>query len=107
MTTMESLTEQREDLRRPCFFMAVDYVTDNHVFTESIQDISTNGLFIETRKPLPVGTNINMVFTDYDKLRVIKISGNVIRATSDGIAVKFIFDNQRQETVIQSFVRSI
>ncbi len=107
MSKEELIVDQREYSRKPCFFMAVDYVTNNNVYTEPVQDISKDGLFIETESYIPIGENVNMVFTDYDNLRLIKISGNVIRTMSNGIAIKFCYSNQNQKSMINSFVKSI
>ena len=107
MTTVARRVEQREDERKLCFFMGVDYASDHQVFSESIHDISANGLFIETQKALPAGTAINMVFTDYDKLRLIKIPGKVLRASERGIAVRFTFNDKGQRSFINNVVQNI
>lgn len=107
MSNEELILDQRETARKPCFFMAVDYVADNKVYTEPVQDISTAGLFIETENYLEVGEDVNMVFTDYDNLRLIKISGNVIRKMGNGIAVRFNYNNKNQKGVMNSFVKSL
>lgn len=107
MSNEELIVDQRECKRKPCFFMAVDYVADNRVYTEPVQDISTTGLFIETDCYLPIGENVNMVFTDYDNLRLIKIAGNVIRSMGNGIAIKFKYSDKEQKKVMYSFVRTL
>ena len=107
MVNMARHDEQRDKGRKPCFFMAVDYATNNHVYTESVQDISPSGLFIETETPLPVGTEISMVFTDFDTLRLIRVAGNVIRSSSQGIAVAFRFTDQEEQVRINRFVSSL
>ena len=107
MAEMARHGEKREEGRKPCFFMAVDYATNNHVYTEPVQDISPSGLFIETETPLPVGTEINMVFTDFDTLRLIRVAGNVIRSSSQGIAVEFRFSDQEEQLRMDRFVSSL
>ena len=107
MPNEELIVDQRECKRKPCFFMAVDYVADKKVYTEPVQDISTAGLFIETENCLPIGEYVNMVFTDYDNLRLIKISGNVIRVMGNGIAVKFNYDDKTQKTMMRSFIKNL
>ena len=107
MSNEELIVDQRECKRKPCFFMAVDYVAGNRVFTEPVQDISTAGLFIETENYLPIGENVHMVFTDYDNLRLIKIAGNVIRSMGNGIAVKFSYNDNTQKTMMRSFIKTL
>ncbi len=60
-------------------------------------NISTGGLFLKTTSPLPIGTDleINLVIP-IDKLKklkgdraLIKVSGSVVRANEDGIAIRF------------------
>ena len=41
MPKADFIVDQREYHRKPCFFMAVDYIAANKVYTEPIQDIST------------------------------------------------------------------
>ena len=107
MAEMARHGEKREEGRKPCFFMAVDYATNNHVYTEAVQDISSTGLFIETDTPLPVGTEINMVFTDFDTLRLIRVVGNVTRSSSEGIAVQFRFTDPEEQLRMDRFVSTL
>ena len=107
MANMARHDEKRGKGRKPCFFMAVDYATNNHVYTEAVQDISSSGLFIETDSPLPVGTEINMVFTDFDTLRLIKVAGNVIRSSTEGIAVQFRFADPEEQLRMDRFVSTL
>jgi len=70
------------------------------------RDISSDGVFLETNDPLPIGTKVDLSFfislnklNSYLKNKVVNIStsGMVIRADEQGVAVKF--DKQHKVSV--------
>jgi len=60
-------------------------------------NISTGGLFLKTTYPLPIGTSLDInLVVPIDKLKklegdraLIKVSGSVVRANEDGMAIRF------------------
>ena len=47
---------------------------------EYVADLSTSGVFVRTREPLPVGTRVNLKFSlVLDELYVVEADGEVVR----------------------------
>lgn len=83
------LKERRMAKREPCS-TAVAYATQNLSSIEYIQDISAWGVFIRTKTPVPVGEDITMTIpAQIGSNSSIKIIGEVVRATTNGIGIKF------------------
>ncbi|MFB0520138.1 MAG: PilZ domain-containing protein [Desulfatiglandales bacterium] len=98
--------DKREHKRKP-FFMVVDYSTDDRAYKDYIQNISTGGVFIETRMPLSVGQVVSLSFPLRDYQKCIKITGEVVRVSPQGIGVKFRMVDQDQEAMIKSLLESM
>ena len=92
---------------RKIFFMLVDYIVEGRYFRDFIQDMSDTGVFIKTSQDVPLGRKILMTFMSPDNQQPFKINGEAVRATSEGVGVKFIVESQVQEAVIKSLVQMI
>ncbi len=68
---------------------AVDYAVDKNVRRDLIRNISGGGVFIGTRSPLPVGTNISLAFKLSDSEDPVGFKGEVVRNDPDGMGVQF------------------
>ena len=79
--------EKRKHPRKSCF-ISVDYVTQDRVYKDFIQNISRGGVFIETRAPFFVGEKVSLTFTPPDHRKSIKTIGEVVRTSPQGIGVK-------------------
>lgn len=95
--------ERRTHPRKPCF-LSVNYATDERAYQEFIQDISTTGVFIETRHLLPVGQNIAMTFSFPSRQDNIKLTGSVARTTPQGLGVAFFLQNDDQKNFLSSHI---
>lgn len=95
--------ERRTHPRKPCF-LSVNYATDDRAYQEFIQDISTTGVFIETRHLLPVGQNIAMTFSFPSRQDNIKLTGSVARTTPQGLGVAFFLQNDDQKKFLSSHI---
>lgn len=81
--------ERRLAKREPCS-TAIAYATQNLSNIEYIQDISAWGVFIRTKTPVPVGEDITMTIPPQTGSNSsIMIIGQVVRATTNGIGIKF------------------
>jgi len=87
--------------------MAVDYSTQDHVYKDFIQDISTGGVFIQTHMPFTVGQEVSLTFPLPNYKKHIKVVGEVVRSTSQGVGVKFKMTDQDQAAIITSLLESI
>ncbi len=106
-TDEKDLNEKRESSRKSCFFIEVDYSIYDDIYTDPVRDISTTGVFIETDRPIPVGDRINMLFSDFSRVDLIKISGEVVSSSKDGFAVVFDMENEEQKAKLADYVRNL
>ena len=97
---------RRKYVRKP-FLMAVDYSMKDHVYKDFIQDISAGGVFIETHMPFTVGQEVSLTFPLPNYQKHIKVVGEVVRYTTQGVGVKFKMADQDQEAIITSLLESI
>ena len=95
------LADQRQYSRKPCS-MAVNCATQDRVFKDFIRNISTGGAFIETRAPLSVGQEVTVTFLSPNDKEPIKVSGEIVRCDSQGIALKFKTPGEHLEAMILS-----
>ncbi len=102
----KSFEGRRKHVRKP-FLMAVDYSTQDHVYKDFIQDISTGGVFIETHMPFTVGQKVSLTFPLPNYQKHVKIVGEVVRSIPQGVGVKFKMADQDQEAMIISLLESI
>jgi Tfp pilus assembly protein PilZ len=82
------LLNQRGYARKP-YFKDVDFSTEEKAYQEFIRDISPSGLFIETQAGLEVGQEIKILLSFPSQERPVKIIGEIVRTTDQGIGVKF------------------
>lgn len=80
--------ERRRSPRKTCC-TAVAYATRGFSSIEYIQDISAWGVFIRTSKTVPIGEDIAMTIPKPGGEESIKIIGQVVRSSPEGIGVKF------------------
>jgi uncharacterized protein (TIGR02266 family) len=99
--------EGRRKHARKSFLMAVDYSTQDHVYKDFIQDISTGGVFIQTHMPFSVGQEVSLTFPLPNYQKHIKIVGEVVRSNPQGVGVKFKMADKDQAAMITSLLESI
>jgi len=66
----------------------VDYATDKF-FSDYVHNIGEGGMFIGTRRPLVIGTDITLAFTMPESNIPIKVKGEVIWTGEKGMGLKF------------------
>ena len=84
----QPVADRRKSPRKSCH-TAVAYATRGFSSIEYIQDISAWGVFIRTPKVVPVGEDIAMTIPKPGSQASIKIIGEVVRNSPEGIGVKF------------------
>lgn len=99
-------TYSREDVRKP-YVSEVDFSTGDQAYKELIKDISPGGLFIETRAPLAVGQQITLLLSFPERERPMKILGEVVRATNEGIGVRFKHPSPLVKEVLANVIELI
>lgn len=99
--------ERRESPRKSCFFVEVDYSISDDIYTDPVRDISIKGVFVETDRPMPVGDRINMLFSDFSRVDLIKVSGEVVSSNEEGFAVVFDINDEGQKAKLADYVRNL
>ena len=103
---LKSAEDTRENVRKP-YNMVVDYSAQDRFCNDFIQNISVGGMFIRTRMPFLVGQKIMLTFPLPKSQKHVKVTGEVIRTTAEGIGIKFKIDNEEQEKAIKSLLEMI
>ncbi len=84
-----STSADRREHPRKSVFNYVECLSDDHNFTDLIQDISAGGLFIETQIPFFVGQKLTMTFSFPNAEQPTETTGKVVRVDPKGLGVKF------------------
>ena len=100
----EKLFRVKRKHEREPFFMVVDYSVEDRFYKSYIQNISAGGVFIKTRMPFKAGHEASLTFPLADYQKYIKITGEIVRVTPQGIGVKFKMVNQDQEAMLKSLL---
>jgi Tfp pilus assembly protein PilZ len=82
------VNEKRENIRKSCN-IPINYAANDHVYANQIKNISANGLFIETRRPLIRGDEVIMNFKMEGFDKSLKLKGEIARANQIGFGVAF------------------
>ncbi len=83
-----SSKERRVYQRKSCW-IPVRYATYDRIFSNYITNMSQNGIFIETQKPLYVVEEVILHFKLEGFNEPLKITGEVAHTTRAGIGVEF------------------
>lgn len=86
--------EKKRRSPRVSYFMAVDYLIDNRVYNGFINNISSEGVFIETKENFSVDTEITLTFALPNSQGHIRVSGKIVRKEKTGIGIAFDVDIQ-------------
>ncbi len=102
----------RNDHRVPIQLL-VDYKSGGNFLFDFCRDLGTGGVFIETAKPLPTGSLIDLTFTIPDSKETLRTSGKVIwsqdavagRANVNvGMGVQFSTFSDTQRKTLDQFI---
>jgi uncharacterized protein (TIGR02266 family) len=111
MTLLKELEERlfraKRRHHRKTFSMIVDYATEGRAYKDYIENISAGGVFIETRTPFAVGQEVSLSFPLPNHEKYIRITGEVVRTSQQGIGVKFKLVDKDQEAMIDSLLEMI
>lgn len=99
--------DRRRHSRKTCFFAEVDYAAPNGVFTDSIKNISPGGVFIETDKSLSIGDDVTMLFSDFSRIDLLRITGDIVRIMPSGVAIKFEINDDMKKQNMEKFIDKV
>ena len=97
---------ERQHDRKKCV-ITVDYANASRVFKDYIQDISNSGVFITTTEPFEMGDEVVLVISFTGDQNPFKIPAQIVRQTDNGIGLRFNFQSQVQEAIVNSFVQEV
>jgi len=103
----ETYRKGKRKYERKPFFMVIDYSTEDRVFKDYIQNISSGGVFIETQMPFSQGQQLSLSFPLPNYQRYIKISGEIVRTSPQGIGVRFQTADKEQEEMLKSLLEML
>ncbi len=98
--------DTRRGSRKPCVILA-DFSTEDLSAQEFIHDISIDGAFIKTDKPLVVGQEISLSFSVPNFEKSFDLAGEVVRCDGQGIGVKFRDLTRKQQDIMMSLIESM
>ena len=78
----------RRKFPRKTYFMEVNFATPDRASSGFIQNISSDGLFVETKEPHTVGQRLTLSFRLPNAEDHIRVNGEIVRVAPQGIGVK-------------------
>ena len=84
--------------------ITVNFASNGRAYQNFIQDISLEGVFIETKEPFAVGDDMLLTIAYAKDQRPFKIEGTIVRIGTNGVGVKFKKVSQVQEEIIKSII---
>jgi hypothetical protein len=91
--TVRLLVQHHEDTAAP---YEIDYASD----------LSTGGLFINTRKGAPLGSTIQVQFAPAKDARMVEAFCRVARVTPDGVGAEFIRMDAESVGLLQGVIET-
>jgi Tfp pilus assembly protein PilZ len=86
--------EKKRRSPRINYFMAVDYVVEEKAYSGFINNISSEGVFIETKEDFAINSGITLTFALPNSQGHIRVSGKIVRKEANGIGIAFDMDIQ-------------
>lgn len=101
------MTEQRQ---HPRYSINREFESIGELIDEYVVNISQGGVFIRSREPLPVGTEVDLKFTIIlDDFETIEGQGRVVRTVDEGedagMGVEFTEMGENSRKVIEEVAR--
>jgi type IV pilus assembly protein PilZ len=100
--------------RRIPIQLLVDYKSEGNYLFDFCRDLGTGGVFIQTNKPLPTGSSIDLTFTIPDSKETLTTKGTVIWVQGEvgsqtsatvGMGVQFAGFSGDQRKMLEDFVK--
>ena len=105
--------EERRRSERSQLIVRIDYATVDEVFSEFTRDINEGGLFIETEKPRPLGTEVSLQFNLPGDTDIVRTIGRVVRINTGssesppGMGIEFDDLAQEARAQIDILIRAL
>ena len=85
---LESRQPKRKE-HRQAGYVDIKYSIDGNDYEGATQDLSRGGVFIETSESFSLGQEVSMEIPFSNSSEIVKIKGEIVRITPEGIGVKF------------------
>lgn len=85
---MNTVAHRRQYPRYAAVF-STKYTLKEGTFRDLVHDIGAGGIYISSRRPIPLGRRINIQIPVCAFGRRLSIMGDVVRCNADGFAVMF------------------
>ena len=82
--------------KRVPVFTAVDYAVEGRAYQDFVRNVGAGGVFIETPEQFSEGQTVSLTFSLPNYSKVIKITGEIIRATPKGVGIEFKVAERRK-----------
>ena len=106
-TDAQSVSEEEASMRghrRKRCLLKVDFSSEGKRYRDTILDISSVGVFIETEETFRVGQQIELNFTLPDHRQALQLDSSVAWIGQGGIGVKFKHLSSSQEEIIHTYI---
>ncbi len=100
-----AITRNRPKHPRKPSSIIVNYAIGNRFYTDYIEDIHTDGVFIATDEDFTVGEELALAFSHPKFPDIFRVYGDIIYTTNDGIGVQFKNLSNPQRDRIKALVK--
>lgn len=105
--TESALARNRPKHPRKPSSIIVNYAIGNRFYTDYIEDIHADGVFIATDEDFTVGEELALAFSHPKFPDIFRVYGDIIYTTKDGIGVQFKNLSNPQHDRIKALVKWI
>lgn len=102
-----AMTRSRPKHPRKPSSIIVNYAIGNRFYTDYIEDIHSDGVFITTDEDFTVGEELALAFSHPKFPDIFRVYGDIIYTTNDGIGVQFKNLSNPQRDRIKALVKWI
>jgi Tfp pilus assembly protein PilZ len=102
-----AMTRNRPQHPRKPSSIIVNYAIGNRFYTDYIEDIHSDGVFITTDEDFTVGEELALAFSHPKFPDIFRVYGDIIYTTNDGIGVQFKNLSNPQRDRIKALVNWI
>lgn len=112
-TAKKKKSKEDRDGHRVPIQLLVDYKAEGHYLFDFCRDLSSGGVFIQTKTPLNTGSDIELTFTIPDSKETLNTKGKVIwvqgavenrEDLQPGMGVQFDAFSESQRVLLDKFV---
>lgn len=89
MSVMATINDKRGHSRKP-LAMTVSFSCDGRLFSGITNDMSNNGMFIQTKGDFSVGQKIDLTLPFHDQQKPVKSRATIVRVSQEGIGVQLL-----------------